>query len=71
MIGCSGYVPRNVLSVAEPLNTRTDRYIFFSSVSAYADWPALPLTEASPLLEAPADAGPEFDYQKASCEALY
>ncbi len=80
VLDCSGYVPRNVLAVASLLAPRVDRYVFVSSVSAYADWPASPLTEESPLLECPPDAGPEFGvdiedgptrygYQKAGCEA--
>ncbi len=80
VLDCSGYVPRNVLAVSSLLAPRVDRYIFVSSVSAYADWPASPLTEESPLLECPPDAGPEFGvdiedgptrygYQKAGCEA--
>jgi 2'-hydroxyisoflavone reductase len=80
VIDCSGYVPRNVLSVAESLNQRTGRYVFISSVSAYAGWPSEPLTEESAVLQAPPDAGPDFGtdtedgptrygYQKAGCEA--
>ena len=80
VIDCSGYVPRNVLSVANALDTRTARYVFVSSVSAYAGWPAEPLTEGSEILQAPPDAGPDFGtdtedgptrygYQKAGCEA--
>ena len=80
VIDCSGYVPRNVVSVAEALHSQTDRYLFMSSVSAYAGWPVESLTEESPLLAAPADAGPDFGtdtedgptrygFQKAGCEA--
>ena len=80
VIDCSGYVPRNVLSVANALDPRTSRYVFISSVSAYAGWPTEPLTEQSEVLPAPPDAGPDFGtntedgptqygYQKAGCEA--
>lgn len=79
VIDCSGYVPRNVLTMAEALDSRTTRYVFVSSVSAYAGWPTEPLTEESEVLPAPPDAGPEFGtdtedgptqygYQKAGCE---
>ena len=80
VIDCSGYVPRNVVSVAERLNPLTARYVFISSVSAYAGWPSEPLTEESAVLQAPPDAGPDFGtdtedgptqygYQKSGCEA--
>lgn len=80
VIDCSGFVPWNVLSVAETLSDQVGRYVFVSSVSAYAKWPVEPLTEDSAVLEAPPDAGPEFGsdtedgptrygYQKAGCEA--
>ena len=80
VIDCSGYVPRNVLATAGALGSRTSRYVFVSSVSAYAGWPTEPLTEESETLPAPPDAGPDFGtdtedgptqygYQKAGCEA--
>ncbi|GAA3632821.1 NAD-dependent epimerase/dehydratase family protein [Microlunatus ginsengisoli] len=77
---CSGYVPGNVLDVSRALSACTAGYVFVSTVSVYAGWPAEPLTEDSRLLEAPPDAGPDFGvdvedgptrygYQKAGCEA--
>src|SRR3954471_19888880 len=80
VVDCSGYVPRNVMSVADALDRRTSRYVYISSVSAYAGWPLEPLEEQSSTLEAPPDAGPDFGadtedgptrygYQKAGCEA--
>ena len=80
VVDCSGYVPKNVLSVAEALNARTARYVYVSSVSAYAGWPSDPLTEESAVLQAPPDADADFGtdtedgptkygYQKAGCEA--
>ena len=79
VVDCSGYVPRNVLEVSRLLSPATSRYVFVSTVSAYAGWPVEPLTEDSAVLEAPADAGPDFGvdvedgptrygYQKAGCE---
>ncbi|MET8140409.1 NAD-dependent epimerase/dehydratase family protein [Sphaerisporangium sp. NPDC005288] len=75
----SGYVPRNVLTVARTLAPATSRYLFMSTVSVYADWPLKPLTEESLLLECPPDAdesygvdvedGPtKYGYQKSGCE---
>lgn len=60
VVDLGGYVPRNVLSIAELLEGRCDRYIFLSSVSAYEGWPAEPLTQFSPVFSCPVDAGPDF-----------
>jgi 2'-hydroxyisoflavone reductase len=80
VIDTSGYVPRNVLTVAETLKDHTARYLFMSTVSVYAGWPVDPLSEASSVLECPPDAdgdfgedvedGPtKYGYQKSGCEA--
>jgi len=80
VVDTSGYVPRNVLAMARRLAPLGGQYVFISTVSVYADWPVLPLTEGSPLLACPPDAGPDFGedvedgptrygYQKAGCEA--
>ncbi|GIJ43947.1 reductase [Virgisporangium aliadipatigenens] len=80
VIDTSGYVPRNVGDVARGLERAAERYLFVSTVSVYADWPVLPLTDDSPVLVCPPDAGPDFGndtedgptrygYQKAGCEA--
>ena len=61
VIDSSGQVPLTVLAGARALS-ETRRYVFVSSVSAYAGWPVEPLTEESPLLDAPADLGADFDY---------
>ena len=79
VVDCSGYVPRNVLDMARSLRPCVGRYVFVSSVSAYAGWPSEPLSESSPELPCPADAGPDFGvdvedgptrygYQKSGCE---
>lgn len=79
VIDTSGYVPANTLSVARALEQSVDRYVFVSSVSVYTDWPKLPLSETSPVLACPQDAGPDFGedtedgptrygYQKSGCE---
>jgi 2'-hydroxyisoflavone reductase len=83
VIDTSGFVPRETLEAARALEPVASRYVFISSVSAYQGWPVVPLTESSPLLECPANAGPEFGhdeepgpsiygYTKAGCErAIY
>lgn len=80
VVDTSGYVPRNVLEVASLLAPMTAHYVFVSTVSVYAGWPSVPLTERSPVLPCPPDAGPDFGadvedgptsygYQKSGCEA--
>lgn len=79
VVDTSGYVPRNVLTVAETLKDCAARYVFMSTVSVYAGWPVDPLSEASTVLECPPDAdrdfgedvedGPsQYGYQKSGCE---
>lgn len=79
VVDTSGYVPRNALEVARALESSTAQYLFVSTVSVYAGWPRKRLSEESAVLEAPADAGPDFGenmengpsrygYQKAGCE---
>ncbi|KJK46363.1 NAD-dependent epimerase [Lentzea aerocolonigenes] len=74
-----GFVPREVLAMARALEPVANRYVFISSVSAYEGWPTEPLTEASAVLECPADAGPDYGvdrdpgptkygFTKAGCE---
>jgi nucleoside-diphosphate-sugar epimerase len=80
VVDSSGYVPRNVLEVAQILKPSTRRYVFVSTLSVYEGWPAQPLTEESPTLPCPPDAdetfgtntenGPtQYGYQKSGCEA--
>lgn len=56
------FVPRETLAVAEALKHAVQRYVVISTVSAYQGWPVEPLTEASPVLECPPDAGPGYGY---------
>ncbi|PRY39035.1 NAD-dependent epimerase/dehydratase family protein [Umezawaea tangerina] len=56
------YVPRETLAVASALRDAVRRYVLVSTLSVYAGWPVDPLTEDSPVLDAPADAGPGFGY---------
>lgn len=50
VIDTSGYVPRLVRASAELLADKVDRYVFVSSVSAYADL-GRPVDESAPLAE--------------------
>jgi 2'-hydroxyisoflavone reductase len=59
-VDTSGYVPRDVLAAARVLEPVVRQYLFVSSLSVYADWPVRPLTEASPVLSCPYDAGPDY-----------
>jgi 2'-hydroxyisoflavone reductase len=79
VIDTSGYVPRSVLAAGRALEPVAGRYVFMSSVSAYAGWPSEPLADDSPVLWCPPDAGPDYGrdtedgptrygYQKAGCE---
>jgi len=71
VVDTSGYVPRVVRRSAELLRGSVGRYVFVSSISAYAD-PSRPLEESSPLapLEDPFSENVEADYGalKAACE---
>lgn len=80
VLDVSGYVPRNVLEVAEILEPAVRRYVFISTLSVYEGWPTQPLTEDSPVLPCPPDAdetfgtntenGPtQYGFQKSGCEA--
>ena len=62
VVDTSGYVPREVLAVARALEPVSGRYVFVSTVSVYQGWPTVPLTEDSPVLDSPPDAGPDFGY---------
>jgi 2'-hydroxyisoflavone reductase len=74
VVDTSGYVPRIVRQSAELLRDAVGRYVFVSSISAYAD-PSTPLTEAAPLaeLEDPLSEVVEADYGalKAACEHVF
>lgn len=62
VVDCLAFTPRDTLAVARTLEPVADRYAVVSTVSAYAGWPTEPLTEESPVLDTPADAGPDFGY---------
>ncbi len=73
VVDTSGYVPRIVRQSAELLRDAVDRYVFVSSISAYADF-SRPLTEGSPVahLEDPAteDITESYGALKAACETV-
>ena len=73
VIDTSGYVPRVVRRSAELLRDAVDRYVFVSSISAYADFSG-PLDESSPVAEL-ADPDTEeimehYGALKAACERV-
>lgn len=74
VVDTSGYVPRHVRAAAEVLRDSIDRYVFVSSLSAYAQHTA-GADESAPLAVLPADADPavyaneRYGELKAACEA--
>ncbi|GAB2872640.1 NAD-dependent epimerase/dehydratase family protein [Streptomyces mayteni] len=65
------FAPRRILAGARALAPAVGRYVYVSTVNAYQGWPYEPLSEDSPLLEAPPDAGEEFGRDGASSAAYY
>jgi 2'-hydroxyisoflavone reductase len=53
-----GVIPAQVRAAARILAPASTRYAFVSTVSAYRDWPAEPVTETSPLKPGDPDADP-------------
>lgn len=62
VLDTTGYVPREALAVARALESVAARYVFVSTVSVYEGWPTQPLTDDSPVLDCPSDAGPDYGY---------
>ncbi|MGP4113617.1 NAD-dependent epimerase/dehydratase family protein [Streptomyces sp. 4N509B] len=58
------FAPRRVLAGARALESAASRYVYVSTVNAYAGWPDEPLTEESRLLDAPPDADDEFGRER-------
>ncbi|MFF7988041.1 NAD-dependent epimerase/dehydratase family protein [Streptomyces sp. NPDC007901] len=54
--------PRDVLAAATTLRSAARRWVHISTVSVYVGWPHQPLTDASPLLDCPADADGSYGY---------
>ncbi|MEV6830718.1 NAD-dependent epimerase/dehydratase family protein [Amycolatopsis sp. NPDC051102] len=62
VLDTSGFVPREELAVARALEPVAARYVFVSTVSVYEGWPTEPLTDESPVLDAPSSAGPDYGF---------
>ncbi|MCX4748256.1 NAD-dependent epimerase/dehydratase family protein [Kitasatospora sp. NBC_01287] len=71
VIDTSGQQPHTVARSSRALRPHAGRYLFVSSVHAFAGWPAEPVDEHSPLHECPADSPPGLPFStalKAGCE---
>ncbi|WP_327067557.1 NAD-dependent epimerase/dehydratase family protein [Kitasatospora sp. NBC_01302] len=71
VIDTSGQQPHAVARTATLLREHAARYLFVSSVHAFADWPAEAIDEHAPLHECPADSPPDQPFStalKAGCE---
>ncbi|PYC87885.1 NAD-dependent epimerase [Streptomyces tateyamensis] len=71
VIDTSGQQPHAVRRSAALLKDHADRYLFVSSVHAFAGWPAEPVSEESPLHECSADSPADLPFStalKAGCE---
>ncbi|GAA1970568.1 NAD-dependent epimerase/dehydratase family protein [Kitasatospora viridis] len=71
VIDTSGQQPHDVRQAATALRERAGRYLFVSSVHAFAEWPDEPVSEESPLHECAADSPPGQPFStglKAGCE---
>ncbi|MBF6250212.1 NAD-dependent epimerase/dehydratase family protein [Nocardia farcinica] len=62
VVDTSSFVPRETLALARALAPVVHRYVLVSTVSVYQGWPIEPLSEDSPVLECPSDAGPDYGY---------
>ncbi|MFF0338363.1 hypothetical protein [Kribbella sp. NPDC004875] len=49
LIDTSAYEPVDVTRVTEALGKQIEQYVLISTVSAYLEWPAVPVSEDSPL----------------------
>ncbi|HEX6076249.1 MAG TPA: NAD-dependent epimerase/dehydratase family protein [Micromonosporaceae bacterium] len=58
VVDVPGVVPAQVRDSVRALVGHAERYVLVSSVSAYRDWPAVPVTEESPLLVGDPDEDP-------------
>ncbi|WP_280696467.1 NAD-dependent epimerase/dehydratase family protein [Kitasatospora sp. GP82] len=71
VVDTSGQQPAAVALSARLLRPHTDHYSFVSSIHAFSDWPALPVSEGSPTHPCPADTPPDqppANELKAGCE---
>jgi uncharacterized protein YbjT (DUF2867 family) len=58
VVDVPGVIPAQVRDAARALRSAAGRYVFVSTVSAYRDWPAEPVSEQSPLHDGDPDADP-------------
>lgn len=73
VIDVCGFVPHVVADSARILSGHAETYVFISSVSAYADWPAMPVDETSARFPCAPDAGladAAYGPLKAGCERV-
>ncbi|ACU71384.1 NAD-dependent epimerase/dehydratase [Catenulispora acidiphila DSM 44928] len=73
IVDTSGYVPQVVGDAVRALANSAQAYVFMSTINVFPDWPAQPVTDASPLHECSPDAGPDdgdYGTLKAGCERV-
>ncbi|MEU8941360.1 NAD-dependent epimerase/dehydratase family protein [Streptomyces goshikiensis] len=73
VVDVCGYSPDVVGEAVRALTGRAGAYLFVSSVTALAPWPAAPVDDAAPLHPCDPDAGPEdapYATLKAGCERV-
>ncbi|GGX94029.1 NAD-dependent epimerase/dehydratase family protein [Streptomyces fructofermentans] len=58
----SDFTPRDVLLATTALRDAARRWVHISTVSVYKGWPHYALTDASPLLDCPADADESYGH---------
>ncbi|MBW3085108.1 hypothetical protein KEM60_01302 [Austwickia sp. TVS 96-490-7B] len=69
VVDTSGFEPETVALSGRMLADICNHYVFISSVSAFADWPAQPVSELSPLLPFSKDER-SYGSSKAECERI-
>ncbi|WGD37504.1 NAD-dependent epimerase/dehydratase family protein [Lysinibacter sp. HNR] len=67
VVDTSGFEPEQTTLSAQLLDNSSRRYVFVSSISAFRDWPAKPISEKSPLLEF-SERERSYGSSKAECE---
>lgn len=69
VVDTSGFEPESVALSGQLLGDICDHYVFISTVSAFADWPAQPVSERSSLL-AFSENERSYGSSKAECERV-
>ncbi|MBS2536732.1 NAD-dependent epimerase/dehydratase family protein [Catenulispora sp. NF23] len=73
IVDTSGYVPQTVGASVRALADQAAAYVFMSTINVFPDWPATPITDASPVHDCSPDAGPDdgdYGTLKAGCERV-